>query len=157
MRAKRNEKTRVVLKSGLNLCVFFFLIKISWLGHKPSWSSKPVKGLAFLVASPRGWGSWSEAQAPCSIERTSESEISSSSCVLPAGGVGPDRVVSLYLPSISMWFFLYILDCRRVVLIVFRLFSESHSVYSCSFGVSMGGDKLMIFVLHHLDAASRWG
>ena len=43
---------------------------------------------------------------------------------------------------------------RKYVLLVLRLFSESCSIYSCDFGVSVGRGELRSFLLCHLDLSS---
>lgn len=50
-----------------------------------------------------------------------------------------------------MWPFLYILSCRKPVLLVFR---DSCCMCSCSFSVSMGRGELRIFLLGYLVSIS---
>lgn len=66
-----------------------------------------------------------------------------------ARDVGSDSTVSL--PPLLLLFFLFILSCRNTFLLVFRLSSGRVSYVCHSFDVSMGGGKLRIFLLCHLD------
>ena len=61
-----------------------------------------------------------------------------------ARDVSSDSTVSL--PPLLLLFFLYILSCRSTFLLVFRLSSGRVSYVCCSFGVSMGGGELRIFL-----------
>lgn len=55
--------------------------------------------------------------------------VISASFGLPARDVGPELITSLPFLSISVCFFLYILSCRRTVLLFFYLFSERVVLY----------------------------
>ena len=51
-------------------------------------------------------------------------------------------------------FFLSVFSCGKSLLPVFRLFSDSFSIRSCSLGVPVGGGKFCIFLISHLDHSS---
>ena len=54
-----------------------------------------------------------------------------------------------FLP-VSLWFFLYVLSCRKSFLVGSSLFHQWCSADHCDFGVLVGGGELRITVLHHL-------
>lgn len=72
------------------------------------------------------------------------------------GDMGPDLTSSLFLlPILIIFFFHYVLSCRRAFLLVLRSFSEFFQKQQQSWYVSVGRGGVRIFLLHHLDPASE--
>ena len=100
------------------------------LDVSPCWFSKPrhYEDLSSWCKSPGlgspMWGSdlslFREEIQGCNIPPT---------CRLPHRGVGPDLSASPPLLAVSMWLTLYVLSCRKSVLLVFRSFSEIVVLY----------------------------
>lgn len=115
------------LKVSEFVCVPFksrVLVSYSSPGYKPCWFSKPdVMGAHFPGAGPQVWGAWCGAQTPLLRENLRVCEVPSHLWVAMLG-VWVLMRPHLCPPPVSMCFFLYILSCRRAVLLVFRSFSK---------------------------------
>lgn len=150
---------RVVFAGQLDYEEFFNLLPLCWnsgeyvcvqaLSESRLWShSSPtlpvinptsfqnlLRGLIFPVPVPKS-GVLNVCSIPSLLRQDLQMCDIPSAYGLSAGGVGLYQIVFLPLLPISICFSLYILNCRKVVLLAFRLFSENCCVCSCSFGVS---------------------
>ena len=95
--------------------------------------------------SPAGWGAPYGAQTPHSSGRASVVVKSLSFVGCHTGDVDSEQTAP---PNCLKWPFIYILCCRKSVLLAFR---ENCSRWSCTFGVYVGEGKLRIFLLCYLD------
>lgn len=68
-----------------------------------------------------------------------------------AGSVGPGQTVSLPLLPISLWLLLF--TCGRSFVSLQVILRNRLSIYSCNFGVFLGGEP-RAFILYHLVSPS---
>lgn len=98
-------------------------------GHKHHWIRKPgIMGTHFPSEDPLGWGTEHGAGVPFSPVRAFMVVISLTLVGCWARGMVLIRLSVPLLP-ILMWLFLYILSCRKLVILLFRSFSEIVVLY----------------------------
>ena len=59
-------------------------------------------------------------------------------------------------PTLLLWFFLYVFECRISFLVGSSVFFHQWLFSSCDFGVLMRGGELKVLLFHHLVLISIW-